>query len=320
MNNMKLLSFAVGITLSASSFASFDLILAQQATSDANNFLYRVHRLDPVHGINLGSFGIGGIKAEGMAANASTGEMYTIDINGNIRVYDYSTGDRKAQWQSGLGGVTDMALSADHTKLYVVAGTTVLYSVNIASRTTSVAGSRSGQAYQRIMSTSAGNIVAISPSTSSVDRFVSSGATFTYNSSVTTAPGLTGIGQMAMTAATPTNAPNFMYAGTNLVGFHFMSGVDSFNGNGFGFSLFGFQNYTAAVPSHNGVYMIGSDSNTGGNVRISELDAQTYTANSFSFSGITGGVSRATIVLAPEPGTMVGLLVGAVLLRRRKRA
>ena len=86
-------SFALTLALLSGSaaFASFDLMLLGDNTTAGSE---RVIRYDPVNRVQLGSFGQGFLNAavSDVAVDQSTNRAFVLQVNGGVRVFNYSTG------------------------------------------------------------------------------------------------------------------------------------------------------------------------------------------------------------------------------------
>lgn len=317
-----LLVGALGVASFAS--ASFELMLVQAGLSDPGTGLNRVHRVDPVSGVNLGSFVIGP-QSRGLAASVTRGELYTIDINGNLRVFDYSTGLRKRQAYVGLGNITDFVIGPGGNSLLIANSSSFVYRYDLDSTNFATAGaSTSSGSITRVAYNATNNYVyGLNASFSRVDAFSPSGSTWGLIQSEVIASGLgTTFGQMTYTLAQPGTTFGSLTFGTNtLMNFQYVTPAGQFPGFGsFAISQNGHSSIDTTAASHNGYYQIGRDSSNSSLIRISEQDLNGYTMNTVTLSGVNGGVRNVATVLAPEPGSMAILGVGlAALLKRRKQ-
>lgn len=317
-----LLVGALGIA--ALSSASFELMLVQAASGDPGTGLSRVHRVDPVSGVNLGSFVIGP-QSRGLAASISRGELYTIDINGNLRVFDYSTGLRKRQAFIGLFNVTDFVIGPGGDSLLIANGTGSIhrYDLNSITNATPAVASNPGIVSRLAYNATNNWIYALNTPLGRVDGYSPLGDSWINLQSEGLASGLgLTFGQMTHSPAFPGSAYGTLTLGTETVmNLQYVSASGQFSGFG-SYAVVEpghtFINTTAA--SHNGYYVIGQDSNDPKLIRITERDVAGYAMNTVTLSGVNGGVRNVATVLAPEPGSMAVLGLGlAALLKRRKQ-
>ncbi len=316
-----LLVGALGIA--ALSSASFELMLVQAASGDPGTGLSRVHRVDPVSGVNLGSFVIGP-QSRGLAASISRGELYTIDINGNLRVFDYSTGLRKRQAYIGLGNITDFVIGPGGDSLLIANGSGSIhrYDLNSTNNATTTVTSNPGIVSRLAYNATNNWIYALNTPLGRVDGYSPLGDSWINLQSEGLASGL-GLTFGQMTHSPPFgNGYGTLALGTDtLMNFQFVSGSGQLSGLGsYAVGETGHSSNDTTAASHNGYYVIGRDSNDPNLIRITERDVAGYTMNTVTLSGVNGGVRNVATVLAPEPGSMAVLGLGlAALLKRRKQ-
>lgn len=297
----------------AISSASFDLMLIQEAASVGG--LYRVHRVDPANGVSLGSFQIGP-ESKGLAASQARGEMYTIDINGNLRTWDYSTGALKSMRDVGTGSIQDFIVSNDQSKLYIVNGTSLVYSYDLNTNGTGVVINQPSTVLVKLAQAGNGDLYACDVASGKLGRY--NAASSYVLASTETYFGST-VDQMTFVPSVASGYGSVYYGsdGANFA-YNVTSGGNFIFGNGFNFTVGGMASADATVKSHNGAYLIGTDTSGTGNIRVTEIDRASYFVRSNMFSGING-VKNAAIVLAPEPGTFVVIGLGLVGLLKRRR-
>lgn len=318
-NNLMRVLFVIGAALSASvSLASFDLMFVQQVSQDTGG-TFRMHRIDPTTGAYLGSFS-SGPATMGMAASLSRGELYTCDINGNLRTWDYSQGTLKSVRNLGWGGVNDITLSADGSEIISSHTNGDVRIFNVL--TSSVTGVTNVGFVGAKIAHATGNVyVAYSTAGHSLRRLLRSGITFTHTSSEAVTPSITAGSVGGLAVVNGGFFPTIYSANTggNSYGLnYFTSSTNDFAGYGpYSNGLSGHTNSTGVVRSHVGVYLAGQDS-SGAGLRITEFDTAGYAIRSNVVAGITGGARSVAIVLAPEPSSLLGLAgLGLLLLRRR---
>lgn len=285
--------------------ASFEMLLASDTAGDA------VRRIDPISGVTLGSFGSGFlIDPTGVSVDQTNNLAYVLDNGNRVTRWNYNTGDFAGSFSVG-SGATYMTRNSDGT-------------LNVAYASSSV-----------------------------LRRYSTSGtvlATYTVTTGFSVLHGFVG-NDGAMYVATRTgNSPGlqqFNYnTGASVTTFgwyidrvaRFPTGNSYLNvfGDGTGAGVliehdqfFGVPNNTGAIASsliasatgvahgHDGMAYI-SGTNAGGTSLVLRYDSNTRVLGT-PIGGL-GTISSIGIVVAPEPGTMAALGLGAVaLLRRRKR-
>jgi hypothetical protein len=304
--------------------ASFELMLVQSALADPGTIIHRVHRVDPVSGVNLGSFVIGP-ESRGLAASISRGELYTIDINGNLRVFDYSTGLRKRQAYIGLGSISDFVIGPGGDSLLIANGTGSIhrYDLNSTAYATTAVASNPGIVSRLAYNATNNWIYALNTPLGRVDGYSPSGNSWINLQSEGFALGLgLTFGQMTHSPVFPGGAYGTLTLGTSgAMNLQYVSSSGQFSGFGsFAVGETGHSSIDTTAASHNGYYQIGRDSSNPSLIRITEKDVAGYTMNTVTLSGVNGGVRNVATVLAPEPGSMAVLGLGlAALLKRRKQ-
>ncbi|MCC6686340.1 MAG: PEP-CTERM sorting domain-containing protein [Fimbriimonadaceae bacterium] len=298
----------------AMSLASFDLMLIQEATPVGG--LYRVHRVDPANGVSLGSFQIGP-DSKGLAASQSRGEMYTMDVNGNLRTWDYSTGAMKSVRYVGTGLIQDFIISNDQSKVYFVNGSNLVYSYDLTTNGTGTIINQAGTQLTRLTQAGNGDIYACDIASGKLGRY--NAASSYFLASTETYYGST-VDQMTYVSNVfPGYGAVYYGSDATAFGYNITAGGNFYAGTAYGFSVQYANTADAVTQSHNGAYLIGSDTSSSSNVRVAEIDRGGYIVRSNMLSGING-VKKVAIVLAPEPGTVaaIGLGIAALLKRRRK--
>jgi len=313
-------SFCLVSAISGSAFGSFDLALVQAAIADSGTNTYRVHRYDPQNGISLGSFNIGP-QSMGMAADSARGELYTVDVNGNLRTFNYSTGEMIGFRSIGIGGVQDMTYNKSARKLFFVNSSDTIRGFDLNSNVLYSAATKSGTNYQKVLVSSAGNLFAVDTTSTSMHRFSVTSGFGSYQSASSIAGG-TGYGQMAISESVGGSNPYFLLGRSSQLSYHFGNGVDFFSGSGFGLTLTNYSDYRGATSAHFGTYVYGLDTAGADTVRFGQMDPLTYMMQYRTMYGVSGGARNVAMVLAPEPQIPVALGIGfsALLLRRRRRA
>lgn len=304
--------------------ASFELMLVQSALADPGTTLRRVHRVDPVSGVNLGSFVIGP-ESQGLAASISRGELYTIDVNGNLRVFDYSTGLRKRQAFIGTTQITDFIIGPGGDSLLIANGTGSIYryDLNSTNFVLPAAVTSSGLISRLAYNATHNWIYGLNTPLGRVEGFSPSGNSWINTQSEGYAPGLGGtFGQMTYRSASYASFGTLTLGTNTLMNFQFVNDITG-EFSGFGSQAVGETGHSSidtTAASHNGYYQIGQDLFDSSLIRITERDLLGYTMNTVTLSGVNGGVRNVATVLAPEPGSMAILGLGlAALLKRRKQ-
>lgn len=104
---MRTLAVSLTLALGSVAFGSFDLmLLGDNSTPGAS----RVMRYDPVHGVHLGYFGQGFLNTTvaDIAVDRVTNRAFVLQSNGGVRVFNYSTGDFIDGFQAAgfMGAIT----------------------------------------------------------------------------------------------------------------------------------------------------------------------------------------------------------------------
>lgn len=314
-------AFAAGLVLvSVAARASYEMMFVMAQNSEAGLFVNRVHRIDPVTGASFGSFPVlSGVTS--MAANRARGELVTIDVNGNLRTYDYSTGLLKSMFGTGISNATDLILGPGGNRVFVANGSAIIRSIDYVSQASPVIIATGIANYTRLALGNQGALFASSQSGALHDRFVLSGSTYAFGSRSTfSAPSGYVLGQMSVTPSTPGIMPHLWYGLGSALGFQTLNPNDSFSGTGTSATVNAwFSSVNATAPAHTGIYMIGADAATPTLTRLMMLDSAGFFAHSFTVSGVSGGVRSVAIVLAPEPATLGAMTLAVIALLRRRR-
>lgn len=319
MKRFTLLSIVLLASVPMGARASFDLILQYDEPTLGNG---EIDRYDPVSRAYLGSFRIaGGLSAaSSMVASSATGELYirSQSTGNTIDVYNYSTGAYLRQLRVATG---KLALSRDGLSIRIIEGNS-LYSVNpkTAVQTLVVTLAQSipiGSAY--VMSPSGRMIVADDSTT----RFRSYNTNGTLASSLLYSGGVTTVDQLAL--RTPPvgigNVNNDFLGKTNLT--NSVSGVEESSLGALSAesrSLSAYSSITGVLEAHAGMYFIGTQTASPTVLKCAPMTAGAVIGPTFDLSQTTLLTGHSTIVLAPEPGTMVALAAGVGVLARRRRS
>jgi len=307
MKRALVISFAL---LSALSFASFELAIV---TDQSTGF----HRFDGQTGLYLGAFGAGSSSGVSSTwADQSTSTFYAMSSNG-IRKWNYSTGENLGIVNFGASG--GFATNDGAGNFYIADGSNVIKSYNLNGTDGSIAAP-SGTAAQWVHwdngqmflgeSSNGGRILRNSPGSPSW---------------IIVAAGL----GLAAIPATPRRATSLRYAGVPDYAKSIYTHTFTTSDRVFGFNSAG--NYTnnntlnlnpitfrqGSAPGHFGTYMVGYTANAG-TTAIVYLDE--FGANRSFTSTAVANPQALTIVLAPEPGTMLAIGAGLAFLAKRRKA
>ena len=298
--------------------ASFDLMLLP--SSDG-----KIYRYDPANQVHLGSFGSGG-TIDATAVNPINGELVLIRQGAASMGYNPNTG--ALNWASGGGGGVQW-----------IGYNTALNRYDVL-------------ASNRFLDTVAGNEYIFGPSlapTNTVQNYIrydnGSGLAFgmDYNAGIITfrrwTNGATLLNSNTQSIGTFNYISNLMqhdletYVVMSNGSSHMFSQVLSptttsagvFGANFVNATLSGFDigGRVYLVRSHTGFYAVGKD-NSSANWRVNEL-INLNANNWYNAGGVVTSVAYQaalpSIVLAPEPGSMIALGAGLLaILKRRKRA
>ncbi|MCE9557445.1 MAG: PEP-CTERM sorting domain-containing protein [Armatimonadetes bacterium] len=326
---MKKITCIVALACSALSFGSFDLMYLPDVSGT------KVHRFDPVNRVYLGS--ISTPTARQVAASSASPYIFVsngITPLGLGALYEGSTGN---YINSGTNGYASPSFSETGSDVWALGSTTTVRKNSLP--TLNSAGQFSVTGYTEIFGLApVGNNVAVvgaatngdilfslysTTGTSLATRVMSTAATVAAN------PCLRG---MALSVALDGTAhlafANRTNTGTVKLNSILVNGATL--GSNFSFTLTGFSTASvgnaSVMAAHNGTfYVAGADATTPTLTRIQHWNLATvsitladYTTNSLSVPS-TVQWSGATF-LAPEPGSMVGIGVGLLVLLRRRRA
>jgi len=326
LRKLRFTSLALGLLgLAPAAMASYELLMIPAADKT-------IRRIDPISGVSLGSLGTpAGTKF--IQADKSSGVAYVYAQNSIFRQY-YSTGERLNTYN--VGNATDIALSPDGSTLLVMNGTTIsrrnaLTGSVISTQTlTAPYGTAASLTYlsptllgvgSRWMPGSFEYPVASSADASTLASIGAFGAGSGRNSPVTI--GKVGFASLADGRSRVLVPGRFSDGGIIFGNTVFNSA--GINVSAFSFTVFGFSTDStkqlAVVPSHSGFYVIGAD--PANNTRVLELDGETLVVLSERTYGfaLPDGRFAPSIVVAPEPGTMIALGLGlaGIVARRRRR-
>jgi len=309
---MRLVALFLVTSISASSFASFELLLVGD-NGNNTTATRKIHRFDGDSGVYLGAFGAYNTDIRAIARRPGTNQLFTLTTT-HLFIQNFNTGEL----------INDFAVNA--TSLAFHPTNNFLYFTN--STTTITRAS--------LMTIDSGTL-------SSSNVLTDAGAT-SINS-----VGFTSTGIM-MTAQQRGGFPTVYSYSTSLVGFNsatLLAGVPlglvsrsssggaevpyTFGGLGrFGrYNSFGQSNAVissttlstgvAMAPGHVGSYLVGKDVTNPALGLVTRYSASGAEMQSFGNSVLRSPVAMASVV-APEPGTMaiVGLGLAALKLRRKR--
>lgn len=304
----------------ATVYASFDLSLFPQASTG------RIQRHDPTAGVGLGGFSAPGVN--NLALDQTNRRVFaSTATSSRLRSYDYNNGDFLGMLE--LGAIpSQFSYNSLTNSVFFVAPGGVARRVNASTGTIdNIPGLIAGITWRTMMS--AGNAV-ILVGTNSGNMVITqsfNATTLAFTDSLATgAIALPGT-RMGKGVLVPTGS-GFTF------GFSFLNGsgaVQALYGpvasSGFinsisEVNLAGFSNVIlpSAMPAHNGLFFLGSDSTVTSTMRVNgysitgDLVSQS-TAAGFAFADSNFG---AVNIVAPEPGTLLALGAGAFALLRRR--
>ncbi len=302
------LGLATVLSITASASASFDLLL--QSDFDANQG-HHVDRYDPVSKTYLGNFSIAG-AATGMIADVSRGVVYVGYAGGRLDVVNYSTGALVRTVNTDV--VTrDLEISANGNTLHLLTGTS-LRNFNLSTwalSTINLAGTTSAGA----METTANGGFIVGDNGSGTWRL--------YNSS----GGLLSSTNYVNHAFIDSLSKRVEIGGTNEVFRAAGGGVPLYGVTVSGTLLAASQTNLSSISSsrqttraHEGMYAIGVSNANPTFLRAALISPIFGTeVGAFNLTQTTSLTGKSAIVLAPEPGTMIALGLGAAALLRRRR-
>ncbi len=305
------------VAVGAASFASFDLVLVADNTGDVTGpVTTKIHRYDGGSGTYLGNFGLGIADIVDMAVNQAANELYTINDQGRIYVVDYNTGNIKREFTISAtnlkfhNGVLYRSNGTVMGSVNLVTGTTTTL-INWSQTITDFAFANNGSL--ALFNGTSGNLQGYSSafvagSTATITTLSASGAKMSTDFGAGNNVTVMGL-QASTTIATSTTRATYSLSNT---------GTPSANGSGTYISGFS-NNFIDLAPAHYGYWMYGKNG-TGANALYQFGTSLSQPQNIFTTPQVSQPGPIA-VVLAPEPGTMIALGLGAAaLLRRRRKA
>lgn len=297
--------------LSASAFASFELGIITDATTG-------FHRFDLQTGIYLGSFGSGfsnGVLSTWTDQPTST--LYSMSTSG-IRKWNYSTGEYLGVVNFGASSL--YATNDPNGNFYTVNGSNTISVYNL-NGTDSTIAAPAGVAARWVLHQEGRILIGDSANGGRILRSTASPGVWTVVAS--------GLGVASM-PATSRHAVSFRLPGVvgieKSIYVHDTTATDSY----YGFTSNDIYQFTSnvgippitqrrgAALGHFGTYFLGNTAVAGqtGIIYLDEFGNATRTYTSTAVANPQG----MTVVLAPEPGTMLALGAGLALLTKRRKA
>lgn len=294
------------IAVSALSHASYELMLV------CDNADRVIHRVDPVSGAYLGSFGKGFLSfATHVAVNPANGLAYVYDSGNNkVLTFDYSTGLYRSSF-STAGLVT---LNGSFGYLSVASNGDVLLGVsygggfrlNASGAVIAQYGvPAGGTGLTKVIQGADGAIYGVDWIGKRVARYnFAGGAPTSYSSANQAYWDLAAFGSLGLglseTAVTKLN----MNAG--------MASISSQP-----LTQFGLNAAQALARGHGNMSFVGGW--TGSGYRIVKFDGTDYQNWGYIEHSAIKNITGIATVVAPEPGTMIALSLGVAVLARRRR-
>ena len=323
MSVMRTTITALILITAAVSQASFDLMLLPDQSSG------RIVRFDPINQIQLGSVNVQTLARSVVANNSSAPFAYSSGNTGGIK-FNYSTGERitSASFPNGA-----LSLNHDGSRVYETIGADTVYRYNANLgflgnfSSLSMVNTMAVQQYTNdrvvlIGLNSAGDLIAANHDTIAHAQV---GSTVMLVSAANLLAGstvqgmeLTTFNRGVLTYRASDNSTRLMYVAMDAFG-----GV---TGPLSSTTVAGYATATTAstmvLRGHAGFFVVGTNA-AGTGTYITEYAIPFSSATGvYTLNGVTmptTGRWRATNIVAPEPGTMVALGAGLVVLLRRRR-
>ena len=305
---MKAIALGLFLLGSASSFASFEMMLLADNTNGV------IHRYDPVNHVYLGSFGRGSIGAVlGLSLDQANNRVFIRQDN-LVNVFDYNTGNQLfVGFALGIGPVMYRSTFGD---MISFSGTQLLR--------------------QTVGLNSLGNQILWTATSPGVTSFTTDG-TLIYGTNTVNGQMLSYTGA-SIGSIFGTSLVNAILAGDSVPGmsvnestggvfalsqtdkrYNYWSGVSGtniFQGNTSTLTT------TTAITRAHGIhqYILGTTP-TGVGLQKFYEDGNIFGAyTQVSLPSAIGSINHAATVITPEPGTMIAIAVGlAALAKRRKK-
>lgn len=309
---MKSFALIAVCACAAVAHASFDLMLLAGADG-------RIHRYDPVNQVRLGSFGAGA-NATDLEINPTDGTVLALrSSTSTMALYNYNTGERTA-FASGHGNAKTAHWNGSAGRFDVLYRSSGAFrdSVNVSPLQYTFGPSFDTliENYSAVGSAAIG--MTLPSGVATFHHFASGIGAST--STTTTQTGVTRVSNMVNTMGDTLKYVAF----TTATDIRIRSiSAASISPTLFGTTVlasFDITQPVSLVQSHNGFYVVGKDAATA-DFRVADYGAAGPNATFFSSTVVTGvgyTTTKATIFLAPEPGSLGVMGLGAFLLLRRR--
>jgi len=297
--------------VAASSFASFDLVMGLDFTNRV------IRRFDGTTGASLGSFGQGYLGAPGaLTINQTLGRAYVYDRpSAQIVVFNYNTGEYIQNWATGGGAFS--WLSTDNTGNILLGGSdaggvSILRRYSPTGALLSTYNAPSATDIFGIAQTADGSVWAPSgfSGNKGIYRYNIGGGNFTSFTPIPTlfAPGgdVRAIGNRVY------------FVGANQASLSFFSSSNPASITTATFTN-QFSTILGVTAGHGSIIYLAGLANGGSESKIVRYNLDTGVVSTVG-AGVSGAqyLSVAAVV-APEPATMLSLLVGAIALSSRRK-
>lgn len=299
-----------GLLLLSPAFASFDMLLQ----SDNDTVLGdHIDRYDPVSRVYLGSFNVFNGAPTSIAASSARGLAFVRSGSSNIDVFNYSTGEYvRTFFMAG----SNLVLNSAQDRLFSVANGLV----NSISLDTWVQSSTfvSGVTFSSALYVSTTGRYLIADDTSqNIRSFSPTGALI----STVSYSGYSTVKQVALRANSGSSSVNQfrMTTGTTGVLYGFSEQVSSGALSNASTIISGYNGPTGVVDAHEGLWTVGTRTSAPTVMTVTRMNTAGFLGAPFALSQTSITTGTSAIVLAPEPGTVTALVLGAGALIRRRR-
>ena len=305
MGGMKHVLLLGAFALASASFATFDLVYVADEGTDT------IHRFDGGSGVYLGAFTGPFSNPRGIAIDQTNSRMFVTADNGIFIIDLWSGTLMNAEAQSGQGAT----VYAPGQYLFAVNGSSNYLGGGLDGSSGWFTGAslpgaialRKGVDYQN-------NVLFTASAAAGVQRYSLGsffGAATLLSTQALTTPGT--LGQTAVGTGYALTADG----STNKLHFTFASG----GGTDFVSPYSTLSTLVGVDFAHNDVfYAAGRNATNTSGLLIQSSTRFTGTALRTYGSGILQNPTAVATITAPEPASMIGLGLGALLLRRRRRA
>lgn len=312
---LRALSFVTLALIGGAAQASFDLMFVVDGATKS------VHRVDPVNGVYLGRVGQGFLNNPLSVALGPNNELWVLESNARIRKFNANTGDYLGGWYFTFGVASNAKLRISNNQVFVTSGnfyaSGYLYSfqlngnqVGSQSYMSLTEGGNQAQGLALV-----GNRAYVASNQSGMSRHLlyDVAANAPYDGS------FVNYSQSFGAAVNPNHLSN---TGSNLLmtlgatqGLLLNQSLSALAS----FGMTGFTGVGGVAAGHGDLSYIAGMTPTG-------FGLGKYYSNTFDFiapttisgTGITDPRDIA-VLIAPEPGSMLALGVGALVLLRRRR-